>query len=487
MHHFNLRRMGERKIFFRHRWFLVGLPVLIVILICVFWISARTADKWANRIWEPAYEVELSVEAAKMHRSLFIIDLHADSLLWRRNLLGRSDRGHLDLPRLIEGNVAIQVFSVVTKAPLHTRLPATKVDEKGITCNPANGFDGTKLLRIAQGLPPAQWFDPEAAAFGQARWMLEMVEASRIRHEADPSQPFFKLIRSTDDLDAVIKLRHAGQPVVGALLALEGAHWITQDEPGAVRDAVKRLFDAGFRIVAPTHKFDNGLSASSTGCGLRGGLTSTGSIFLKAAEQRGMILDLAHASDKAILQAAEQSSKPIIVSHTGIRRYCASRMHCNLRRNLGDAQIRAVARTGGLIAIGHWMTAVGGHAGHAVQAFDTAHKVLSRASFLAEMRDEQTLFDPLEHLAFGSDFDGGVRMPYDVTGLSALTSLLVAPIDRNGRNRDRSFDEHALRRIAGANACRVLATVLPKGGPDVARRICASITPKSTRSTIAER
>ena len=45
------------------------------------------------------------------------VDLHADALLWGRDLLERGTRGHVDLPRLREGNVALQAFTVVTKTP----------------------------------------------------------------------------------------------------------------------------------------------------------------------------------------------------------------------------------------------------------------------------------------------------------------------------------------------------------------------------------
>ncbi|MGH9552353.1 MAG: hypothetical protein ACRD3W_23400, partial [Terriglobales bacterium] len=59
----------------------------------------------------------VSEHAKELHQSLFIVDLHADSLLWDRDLLTRNSRGHADIPRLIEGNVALQAFTIVTKVP----------------------------------------------------------------------------------------------------------------------------------------------------------------------------------------------------------------------------------------------------------------------------------------------------------------------------------------------------------------------------------
>ena len=60
-----------------------------------------------------------------MHQRLLIADLHADTLLWNRDLLKRSDYGHVDLPRLVEGNVAIQAFTVVTKSPRNFNIDPT--------------------------------------------------------------------------------------------------------------------------------------------------------------------------------------------------------------------------------------------------------------------------------------------------------------------------------------------------------------------------
>ena len=56
-------------------------------------------------------------KAAALHRTLDLADLHADSLLFGRNLLERGTRGAVDVPRLIEGRFAVQVFSTVTKTP----------------------------------------------------------------------------------------------------------------------------------------------------------------------------------------------------------------------------------------------------------------------------------------------------------------------------------------------------------------------------------
>src|SRR5215467_10668436 len=71
--------------------------------------------------------------AAVFAATLDVADLHADSLLWQRDLLARGDRGHVDVPRLIEGHYALQVFSSVTKSPAGQNYDANSADSDTIT------------------------------------------------------------------------------------------------------------------------------------------------------------------------------------------------------------------------------------------------------------------------------------------------------------------------------------------------------------------
>ena len=57
----------------------------------------------------------VSPRALALHRRLVVADLHADTLLWGRDLLARGTRGHVDVPRLLEGGVALQAFTVVNR------------------------------------------------------------------------------------------------------------------------------------------------------------------------------------------------------------------------------------------------------------------------------------------------------------------------------------------------------------------------------------
>ena len=86
-----------------------------------------------------------SPEALELHASLDIADLHADTLLWYRSLIERSDRGQVDLPRMIDGNMAVQMLTTVTKSP----------SGQNYESNSADAGDNITLLALVQRWPLA--------------------------------------------------------------------------------------------------------------------------------------------------------------------------------------------------------------------------------------------------------------------------------------------------------------------------------------------
>jgi len=95
----------------------------------------------------------------ELHKQLFIVDMHADSLLWNRDLLKRSKAGHVDVPRLISGNVALQVFSMVTETPLYMLKSHASVKR---------GYDMLTLLHMLQRRPMKTWRSPQQRALFMA-------------------------------------------------------------------------------------------------------------------------------------------------------------------------------------------------------------------------------------------------------------------------------------------------------------------------------
>lgn len=350
----------------------------------------------------------VSPAAQAMHERLVIADLHADSLLWDRDLTRRWGRGHADLPRLIAGNVALQVFTTVTKSPAGLNHEQ----------NAATARDDITLLSIAQLRPWRAWFDLTERALAQAK-ALAAAEAK--------APEALRIIGSRADLAAHLAARAEGARSVGAILGAEGGHALSGDLAN-----LDRLFDAGFRLIGLTHFFDNTLGASLHGeAGGEVGLTDFGRAVVARMAEKRMIIDLAHAGPGVVREVLAITDAPVLISHTG------THGHCPGPRNIPDDLIREIAAKGGLIGIGYWEATTcdatpAGIAGAITAAIDLVGA---------------------DHVALGSDFDGAIETTFDAAELAALTQALI----------DAGLDEPVIASVMGGNAQHFLARALPEG------------------------
>lgn len=398
-------------------------------------------DRRLNRVIADPAAPEPDASDRAFHETLFVADLHSDTLKWDRDLLEHSTFGHLDLPRMVEGNVALQAFTIVTKSPIPTR----RDDQPGGFCVSSSSVNVAALLAAVQGRPA---FSQRERALFQVRRLKDA-----IRRSAEWAGPELRLIETAKDLRALVADRKEGQQVIGAILGIEGGHWV--GTPGSAHDQavehdMQELFEAGVRMFAPTHRFDNALSGASEGCE-RDGLTELGRRAVEQAQALGIAVDLAHISPAGLEDALDVLAAPPVVSHTGIQSGCEA--PCRPHRNLSDDEIGHLLDAGGLIGIGYWPQAIG-------PALGRIGDVMAHIMQIAEDEGLQ----PGRHIALGSDFDGSVSPFIDVSQLDVLTTIM--------RRREQPFDETTIRNIAGRNACRYFARVLPGGGPEVAHEIC---------------
>jgi membrane dipeptidase len=361
----------------------------------------RTEARLCTTAARPPYVA--SDRARALHAELWVADLHADSLLWGRDLLRRSERGHVDVPRLIEGNVALQVFAASTKSPRHLNIERN--DDRS---------DDVVLLALALGWPPATWrrLLPRALHL-----------AARADSMAARSAGRLTIIRSRSDLAGYEAARRERTWITAGLLAIEGAHALDDDPAN-----VEVMADAGYRMMSPSHFFDNAFGGSAHGI-VKGGLTEAGREMVRRMEARGMLVDVSHASAATIDDVVAMAARPVVSSHTGVRGVADN------ARNLDDAQLRAIAATGGLVGIGFWPTACGGEGTDAI-----VHSIRYAVDVAG-----------IEHIGLGSDFDGAVPEPFDATGMVLLTQGLL----------DAGFDEAGVAKVMGGNVRRLLADVLP--------------------------
>lgn len=430
------------------RWLLIALAILVLVVVAlgfvVWWFGPDQYDRRVNRVaLDPNAPTPDEADRA-LHRSLFIVDLHADTLKWERDLLRRARHGHVDVPRLAEGNVAIQVFTIVTKSPI-----ARAAELPGGLCVDASDYNLAAVLAFLQGRPA---FSLRERMFHQVRRLKDAVARS-----VDGEGPELRLITDVAGLRSFVADRRQGRQVIGTILGIEGAHWV--GDPAAGSDSVdadvRELFDLGIRQFSLTHRFDNILAGASEGCD-RYGLTEFGRRAVEVAEELGIAIDLAHLSPAGLREALGMVTRPVLVSHTGVQAGCEP--PCRPGRNLSDEEIRLILANDGLIGIGYWRQAVGDSAWNIVAAM--AH-VMAVA--------EANGFEGSRHVALGSDYDGSVTPFFDASGIEVVTAMM--------RRRDQPFDETTIRRIAGLNACRYFARVLPGGSGKAADEICGALTP----------
>lgn len=376
---------------------------LVLLLVAFFFFGAAPLlDAIANgSTGEPPPPP--SERALRLHESLWIADLHADSLMWNRAPEARHSRGRVDVPRLIEGGVALQAFTIVSKVPWGMNVSSN-----------SDSTDMLTLLFIAQRWPARTW----TSLLERALYQCQRLHASAAR-----SKGAFRVIHSRAELSRYAADRRADARISAGFLGVEGAQVLE----GKLEN-VQRLFDAGVRMMAPSHFFDTDVGGSAHG-EQKIGLTSFGRDVIREMERLGMLVDLAHASRRTIDDVLAIAKNPVVFSHTGVSGTCDS------PRNIPDSVLDGIARNGGIAGIGFFNGATCGD--------DIGAIVLAIRHAVARIG--------AEHVALGSDFDGFVRTPIDAAGLPALTDALLAS----------GLGEAQIRQIMGLNVQRVLERVLP--------------------------
>lgn len=366
-----------------------------------FFYLPKNQDAKRNSIHLTA--VAIDPHTQKFHNSLFIADLHADSLLWARDLRNRHSYGHVDIPRMLEGNLGLQLFSIVTKVPKNLNL--FRNDDR---------TDNIRLLSIAQRWPVSTWNSLYERAIYQSQKL----------HDLEAAVPSFRIIRYQEDLQQFIEDKQSRGRLAAGILSLEGGHALEGD-----LENVERLFDAGIRIIGFAHLFDNRLGGSAHGLE-KGGITEFGLEVLKEMERLGILVDISHASPALIDDIFKHSTRPVIATHTGVAAICD-----DSPRNLADGQIKQIAESEGIVGVGFWTDAV--CTSDVMGIIDTVRHVID---LVGE-----------DHVALGSDFDGNVQTPFDAANMVDLTQALL----------DAGFTESQIRKVMGANVRRLLLENLP--------------------------
>ena len=376
---------------------LLGL-ILIGAAIYVFGILVPQQDAKMNPV-TPHDPYPVSNTAKALHADLLIADLHTDSLLWRRNPEKRWDRGHVDLPRLREGGVNIQVFSAVTKSPRGLNFDG----------NDANAPDNITLLAKAQLWPVRTWDSIyERAAF----------QAQRLQKIEKRAENKLIIARTKSDLK---------QPdgTLITLLLTEGAHPLE----GEIEN-IERLYDEGYRAMGLQHFFDNELGGSMHGRS-QAGLTDFGHQAVLEMERRNIMIDVAHSSVQTVRDVLATVKAPIFISHGGTISGCPR----TANRNLPDDILKEIAARGGILGVGYFNGAICD-----ISPRGIAKEIIHAVNLLGE-----------DAVALGSDYDGTVTTSLDTSELAAITHELLV----------QGMTEAQIRKVMGDNVRRYFFENLP--------------------------
>jgi len=377
--------------------------LLVVYIATILIVPAIVDKKFNTSTLLPPYNT--TEEAQVLYDNLpFVADLHCDALLWKRDLIKKHDYGHVDIPRMIEAGMALQAFTIVSKTPKNMNFD-----------NNTGETDNITSLFIAEGRAIKTWFSLKQRALDQCQRLFDFAEDS----EGD-----FRIITSTSELARYVEDRDSKKAITAGFLGVEGMHALEGD-----LDNVKEMFDAGIRMMAPVHFFDNELGGSAHGVS-KAGLTDFGKEVIREMQEKKMIVDLSHAAPQLIDDILKISTQPLIVSHTGVKGTCDN------VRNLSDEHLKGIAATGGLIGIAIFEQAVCG-----TDAMATAMAINYTVDLVG-----------VNHVALGSDFDGALTMHFDVTGFP----LIVAELLKLGLNAED------ISKVMGENTRDFLLRNLPE-------------------------
>jgi membrane dipeptidase len=383
----------------------------------------------------------LSDEARRIYRDAIVIDAHND------------------LPtRILDDGYDPDVLHAAGTAPHQGDTDLPRLRESGIT-----------------GVFLSAWVDATYAAqapdqsWERVQVYLDTIEAFVARHPGT--------LTPATTAAQVRRAKRDGR--IAVLVGVEGGHAIESS-----LENLRALHRRGVRYMTLTWNNGNDWAGSAVGLnGTRtGGLTELGREVVREMNRLGMLVDVSHVSDSTFFDVIAASSDPVIASHSSAR---ALNAH---PRNMSDAQLRAMARNGGVVNVNfyatfidsaHWSArqrldqrmraelaealARPGVDSSAVRAAvrertDSAVRAIPRPplAVLLDHMDHIRRVAGIDHVGIGSDFDGvGGLLPAgmdDVTRLPLLAQGLL----------DRGYSEADIRKVLGGNMLRVMERVLDR-------------------------
>jgi membrane dipeptidase len=375
---------------------------------------------------------------------------------------------------------AMRVYRDAYVIDTHNDMPSRVLDDAydADVRNPAGfgpGRGSTDLPRLVESGLSAEfmsaWVDAPYARTPGASYARALAYVDAIHHFVDRHPDHLRFATTAADVE---RAKRDGK--VAILIGVEGGHAIE----GSL-DRLRDLHARGVRYMTLTWNNGNTWAGSSIGSGgtRTGGLTPFGRDVVREMNRLGMLVDLSHVSDSTFYDAVAVSRAPVIASHS------SARAVSNVPRNLSDDQLRAIARTGGVVNVNFYSRFIDpayrarveevertlGRERRAAAGLHGADSAAARAR-IAARRDSlmaavpptpfRVLIDHFDHVAkvagvdhvgIGSDFDGVTALPTGMEDVTALPRIAQALLDRG-------YSDSDVAKMLGGNMLRVMRAVL---------------------------
>jgi membrane dipeptidase len=405
------------------RWLLNGRVTLVAVSLLPLGLHPACGQATVSG-QQARGKIVVSDRARQIHASSILVDGHND-LPWRIREQGSPSfekldiskpqpELHTDIPRLREGGVKAQFWSVYVPA-------GTRHDGKALS---------TTLEQIA------------------------LVKAMIERYPET-----FEFAGSVADIERICK---AGK--IASLIGVEGGHSIENSLA-----VLRQLYEQGARYMTLTHSDTLDWADSATDEERHGGLTNFGEQVVREMNRLGMLVDISHVSVPTMKQAIGLSRAPVIFSHS------SARAIADHPRNVPDDVLRMTAKNGGVVMVNFYPGfVVPSSAERSKKTIPLLRELKEKygqdtAAIRAEMRrwsisnpiDRGSIHDVLDHVehiakvagvdhvGLGSDFDGIEVVPADLEDVSTYPKITQGLLDRG-------FSDDDIRKILGGNLLRVL-------------------------------
>ena len=366
--------------------------------------------------------------ALTVQRRAVAVDMHADTVQFvideGADISQRTETTHLDAPRMREGGLDAQFFSV--------------------------------------------WVEPEFYGLGGEEAIARAdAQVEAVRALADRHPDIWTFATTAADIR-----RAHDEGKLAALLGLEGGYAIDEK-----LERVGHYFERGVRYMTPTWTYSLSWAGSSgDGRGAKIGLDDFGRAVVREMNRLGMLVDVSHVSDKTFWDMADVSTSPVIASHSNCRALT------DVPRNLTDDMIRAIADTGGVVCVVYYPGFLDVGWRERKERLERELNPLLRATArpfwgqkslmrialdrvrerefakrlsavplarIADHIDHIVKLTSVEHVGCGSDFDGITATPADLSSVAELPNLTAELLKRG-------YSEEDVTKILGGNVLRVM-------------------------------